>query len=158
MALIGIVAIAKNFAIGKDGKLPWHYTEDLKFFKNETVGNSIVMGSHTWDSIGKRLPKRINIVLTSQKKFESEPGVIVAHSVDEVCELAKYLSGDVFVIGGAMVYKSFSAQIDKWIVTEVPLTVEDADAFMPEKFLDGFAEVSSEQLSKELIVRYYERV
>ena len=68
--IIGIVAIAQNFAIGKGGKLPWHYSSDLKFFKETTIGNAIVMGRKTFDSIGKALPNRLNIVLKKEKKIK----------------------------------------------------------------------------------------
>ncbi len=67
--IIGIVAVAKNFAIGKDGKLPWHYSADLKFFKETTLNHAIVMGFNTWNSIGKPLPKRLNIVLSQNAQY-----------------------------------------------------------------------------------------
>ncbi|HCA57471.1 MAG TPA: dihydrofolate reductase, partial [Blastocatellia bacterium] len=75
MTLIGIVAIAENFAIGKGGKLPWHYPADLKFFKETTTGNAVVMGRTTWDSIGRPLPNRLNIVLSRSGSIEPQPGV-----------------------------------------------------------------------------------
>jgi dihydrofolate reductase len=81
MAIIGIVAIAKNFAIGKDGKLPWHYSADLKFFKQTTVNNAVVMGFNTWKSIGKPLPKRLNIVLSRSQTIENQPEVLLLRSV-----------------------------------------------------------------------------
>src|SRR5687768_17589244 len=94
MAIIGIVAIARNFAIGKDGKLPWHYSADLKFFKQTTVNNAIVMGFNTWKSIGKPLPKRLNIVLSRSQTIENQPEVLLLRGVEETLALSKYLSGD----------------------------------------------------------------
>ena len=138
MSIIGIVAIAKNFAIGKDGKLPWHYSSDLKFFRETTVGNTVVMGFHTWTSIGKPLPKRLNIVLSSKANLENRADVLLLRSKPEVLALANYLKGDLFIIGGAKTYENFADAIEKWIVTEIPLTVENADAFMPSDFLDEF--------------------
>src|SRR5438045_4056667 len=76
MAIIGIVAIAKNFAIGKGGKLPWHHSADLKFFKETTTGNAIVMGANTYRSIGKPLPDRLNIVLSRNSSIEPVPEVL----------------------------------------------------------------------------------
>ena len=88
MAFIGIVAIAKNFAIGKDGKLPWHHSADLKFFKQTTLGNTVVMGSNTWRSIGKPLPGRLNVVITRGSDIAEEENVKVLSTVDQAAELA----------------------------------------------------------------------
>jgi dihydrofolate reductase len=153
--IIGIVAIARNFAIGKDGKLPWHYGADLKFFKETTVGNAVVMGFHTWKAIGKPLPKRLNIVLSRSAAFENRADVLLLRSKADVLALAQYLKGDLFIIGGAKTYAEFSDVIEKWIVTEIPVEVEDADAFMPEGFLDGFKRQETIELDKDLRVKVF---
>jgi dihydrofolate reductase len=155
--IIGIVAIAKNFAIGKDGKLPWHYPEDLKFFKETTTGHAIVMGSRTWRSIGKPLPKRLNVVLSRSGIVEPLADVMQLSDTEEVLDLSRYLTRDMYIIGGASVFKTFADMIDRWIVTEVPLEVEDADVFMPRNFLDGFSEVQSFGLGSGLNVRVMQR-
>jgi dihydrofolate reductase len=155
--IIGIVAIAKNFAIGKDGKLPWHYSADLKFFKQTTSGNSIVMGRKTFDSIGKPLPNRLNIVLSRSATFEESATILSLRSKEQVLALEKYLKGDVFIIGGASLYREFADVIERWIVTEIPETVEDADAFLPDYFLDGFESVEKIALEENLRVKFYER-
>jgi len=155
--IIGIVAIAKNFAIGKGGKLPWHYPADLKFFKENTLGNAVVMGFRTWESIGKPLPKRLNIVLSRASTLENRADVLLFRSKAEVLALAQYLKGDLFIIGGAQVFAEFADVIEKWIVTEVPLTIEDADAFMPENFLENFELISKMQLENDLNVKIYQR-
>ena len=111
--IIGIVAISKNFAIGKDGKLPWHYSADLKFFKQTTTGHAIVMGWNTWESIGKPLPNRLNIVLTRKGEIDDHPDVRVIRNKDEVLELAATLDSDVFIIGGSQAFESFVDEIDK---------------------------------------------
>ena len=157
MAVIGIVAIAKNFAIGKDGKLPWHYSADLKFFKRTTTGNVVVMGFNTWESIGKPLPNRLNVVLSRSSEVEHRPNLLLMRSKEEVMALSKYLNCDVFVIGGAKTYKSFAAEIEKWIVTAIPVEVEGADSFMPEDFLDDFKEVEALDLDDELTVITFKR-
>ncbi len=153
-----IVAVAQNYAIGKDGKLPWHYPADLKFFKETTLGNAVVMGFHTWRSIGKPLPKRLNIVLSRSAKLENQPGVLLLRSKEQVLGLAEFLKGDLFIIGGAQTYREFADVIDKWIVTEVPVSVADADAFMPEDFLDGFAMQETIELGNDLKVKVYEKM
>ena len=150
--IIGIVAISKNYAIGKDGKLPWHYSADLKFFKKTTTGNAIVMGSTTWASIGRPLPNRLNIVLSRTGNIERPPDVISLASVDEVLSLAAYFDRDIFIIGGAKIFAAFGAVIEEWIVTLVPQTVDDADVFMPDHFLDDFEAVNRVELGDGLYV------
>jgi dihydrofolate reductase len=157
MAIIGIVAISQNYAIGKGGKLPWHHSADLKFFKETTLNNAIVMGFNTWKSIGKPLPKRLNIVLSRSAEIENQPNVLLLRSKEEVLALAKYLNCDLFLIGGAKTYENFADVIDKWIVTEIPENVEDADTFMPGDFLNDFALDESEELENGLPVKIYSR-
>lgn len=156
--IIGIVAIAKNFAIGKNGKLPWHNPSDLSFFKRTTTGNAVVMGWNTWQSIGKPLPNRLNVVLSRQKEIDENTGARVIRGKDEVLELAKNIDSDIFIIGGSKTYESFADVIEKWYVTEIPIEVEDADTFMPPDFLDGFEERDEIELGEGLRVRVYERV
>jgi len=155
--IIGIVAIAKNYAIGRDGKLPWHYSADLKFFKGTTTGNAVVMGANTWRSIGRPLPNRLNIVLSRSGKIETPDDVVKLNSKQAVIELAKHAKGDIFVIGGAQVYRDLADIIDKWIVTEIPITVDDADTFMPEDFLDKFDLEKTIDLGDELRVKTLHR-
>ena len=155
MAIIGIVAIAQNFAIGKDGRLPWHYAADLKFFKETTVNHAIVMGFNTWKSIGKPLPKRLSVVLSRSNSIENQREVLLVRSVEEVLALSKYLNGDLYIIGGAETYKNFAGAIEKWIVTEIPETVEDADAFMPEDFLEKFDLQETKELETDLRVKVF---
>lgn len=155
--IIGIVAIARNFAIGKDGKLPWHYSSDLKFFKRTTVNHAVVMGCNTWASIGKPLPNRLNVVLSRSRVIENQPNVLLMRGAEEVFALSQYLNGDLFVIGGAETYKNFASRIEKWIVTEIPETVEDADAFMPADFLDDFRATEEITLEDDLTVKIFER-
>lgn len=157
--IIGIVAVDTNGAIGKDGKLPWHYSADMTFFKETTTGNAVVMGANTWRSLKKPLPNRINIVLTRQAELEAQESVVVAKDVESVLALAKDLTGDLFVIGGAQVYKSFLPYLDQWIVTDVPLTVEGADTFVPENYLDDFQATKSKLIDADadLWVNFYER-
>lgn len=153
--IIGIVAIAKNYAIGKDGKLPWHYSADLKFFKQTTTGNAVVMGMNTWRSIGKPLPNRLNIVLSKFGNIEPQPNVLLLRNKESVLALANYLNCDVYIMGGAKTYDTFADVIAKWIVTHVPTAVDDADVFMPAEFLDGFEMADQKGLGDGLVVKYY---
>jgi dihydrofolate reductase len=155
--IIGIIAISRNFAIGKDGKLPWHYPADLKFFKQTTTGNAIVMGRKTWKSIGKPLPDRTNIVLSRTAELDDKPGVNLFRSMIDVINFVEEFDGDVFVIGGAKTYQAFADVIEKWYVTEVPLTIEDADVFMPRDFLDAFKVTEETDLNDGLRVKVYVR-
>jgi len=153
--IIGIVAIDRNGAIGKDGKLPWHYSADMKFFKETTTGHACVMGFKTWLTLKKPLPNRLNIVLSRQAEIEPQDSVVVLRDIESVLSLAKDQKGDLFVIGGAQVYRSFLPFIERWIVTEVPVTVEDADAFVPSGYLTGFELEESKQIDKNLAVSFY---
>jgi dihydrofolate reductase len=155
--IIGIVAVAENFAVGKNGTLPWHYSADLKFFKQTTSGNAIAMGRKTFDSIGKALPNRLNIVLSRSSQV-IDGNVFSAKSKDEVLSLNKYLNCDLFVIGGASIYSEFADVIEKWIVTEIPQTVENADAFMEPNFLDNFEITETKTLDGELNVKIYRKI
>ena len=155
--IIGIVAVDRNGAIGKDGKLPWHYSADMKFFKETTTGNSCVMGYHTWLTLKKPLPNRLNIVLSRKAELPEYDNVVLCRDVESVLAMARDLEGDLFVIGGAQVYRSFLSNIEKWLVTEVPLTVEGADTLMPENYLEGFEKTDSNELDRNLAVSIYER-
>jgi dihydrofolate reductase len=155
--IIGIVAVDRNGAIGKGGKLPWHYSADLKFFKATTTGNTVVMGRKTWLTLKKPLPNRLNIVLSRQSEIEPQDSVVVVRDVESVLSLAKDLKGDLFVIGGEQVYRAFLPYVEKWIVTEVPLTIEDADAFVPKNYLEGFTKSRTERLDEDLTVFFYNR-
>jgi dihydrofolate reductase len=155
--IIGIVAIAQNFAIGKDGKLPWHYSADLKFFRQTTMGNALVMGSRTWNSIGKALPGRLNIILSRSEAAEAHSDAVFLRHSDEVLTLSRYLNCDVFIIGGARTFETFADVIEKWIVTTVPVSVPDADTFMPDDFLKGFIEADSIEIGDGLRVQNYIR-
>lgn len=155
--IIGIIAISKNYAIGKNGKLPWHYPADLKFFKETTTGNAVVMGSNTWRAIGKPLPDRLNIVLSRSGRIETPPDVMKISSKDEVVALSQYLNRDVFIIGGANTYKEFADVIVRWIVTIVPEQIEGADTFIPSDFLDEFELEETRDLGDKLQVKILHR-
>jgi dihydrofolate reductase len=156
-SIIGIVAVDRNGAIGKGGKLPWHYSADMKFFKETTIGNACVMGHKTWQTLKKPLPHRVNIVLSRQADIPPHDSVRVARDVESVLSMAEDLKCNLFVMGGEKVYRSFLPYIEKWIVTEVPLAVEGADTFVPENYLEGFTLSETKKIGEELTVSIYTR-
>ena len=155
--IIGIAAVDRKGAIGKGGKLPWHYSADMKFFRETTSGNAVVMGRKTWLTIGKPLKNRLNIVLSRDSNIEPQDSLIVLSDVDSVISFGESLTTDLFVIGGAQIYNAFLPRIEEWIITQVPLTVSGADAFMPDGYLDGFKEKDSKEIDDDLIVKYFSR-
>jgi dihydrofolate reductase len=158
MSIIGIVAVDQNLAIGKGGRLPWHYSADMKFFKQTTIGNIVVMGRHTWLTLECPLKDRQNIVLSRDQDLPAQESLTVMRDIDAVLNFARVHDQHLFVIGGAQVYKAFLPHIQRWIVTEVPLAIEDADTFMPANFLDGFEMYELRQLDEGLRVKFYERM
>lgn len=154
--ITGIAAVARNGAIGKGGQMPWHYSADMKFFRETTTGHTVVMGHKTWLSLGKPLKNRTNVVLSRNPSLELPEGVVLCTSVEEV--LDKYSQDELFIIGGSQIYSLFLPHIEKWFITEVPVTIEDADAFMPEGYLAGFTKVGETKLDDNLTVTQYLRV
>lgn len=155
--IIGIAAVDRHGAIGKGGKLPWHYSGDMKFFRETTMGHAVVMGRKTWLTLGKPLKNRLNIVLSRDPSIGPQESLLVLSDVDSVLSLNESLTTDLFVIGGAQIYEAFLPRIERWIITEVPLVVKGADAFMPEAYLDNFTATDSQPIGEGLTVKYYDR-
>ena len=130
-----IVAIADNNAIGRDNALLWHISEDLKFFKRTTSGCPVIMGRKTFESIGRPLPKRTNIVVS--RSFDAPEGVVVVPSLEEAYRVASSVIPDpignprCFVIGGGQIYTQALNDADRLIITHVHTVIEDADTFFP---------------------------
>ena len=132
MEKIIIVAFDEERAIGKDGEIPWHYSEDLKHFSENTTGHCVLMGRKTYESLPedyRPLPDRENIVLTRSDFRPEEDSVKVANSLDEAYNLAD--CEKLFIAGGASIYDQTLDDADKMIVTEIPGT-HDGDTFFPE--------------------------
>jgi dihydrofolate reductase len=123
-----IVAMAKNRVIGRDNALPWKLPEDLRHFKATTLGHPIVMGRKTWESIGRPLPGRQNIVVTRNRGFQA-PGAVVVHSLDEALAAATPAE-EVFLIGGAQLYVDALPRADRIHLTEIDREFE-GDAYFP---------------------------
>ncbi len=128
MGLTLIVAMARNRVIGRDGQLPWHLPADLKHFKRNTVGKPILMGRLTYESIGRPLPKRRNLVLTRRDDF-SAPGIEVFNTMGAALESCT--EPEVMLIGGAQLYAHALDRCDRMLVTVVDAEV-DGDALFPD--------------------------
>lgn len=127
-----IVNVSKNWAIGKDNGLLFHLSQDMKFFKEHTVGKTVVMGRKTLESLpkGNPLPNRKNIVLTRDKSFQKE-GVTVYHSIEELLKnIGIAESFDTYVIGGESIYRELAPYCSVAYVTKVTADADGADAFM----------------------------
>lgn len=126
-----IVAVGKNRAIGRKNQLLWNIPEDMQHFKKITSGHTVIMGDRTFQSIGKPLPNRKNIVVTLDKTFEA-PGCEIRYSLEEVLGEYKNSDEEVFVIGGGIIYKLSLPFADKLYLTVVDDAPEDADTFFPD--------------------------
>lgn len=147
MLLSIIVAQSENRIIGRGNKLPWYLPEDLKYFKRITQGKPIVMGRKTFESIGKPLPGRTNIVITRNPDYASA-GIHVVASMDQALALAEQQalidgSEEVLVIGGAEIYQQALQQADRLYVTQVHAVIE-GDASFPEINMDLWEELGRE--------------
>lgn len=123
-----IAACSENRVIGKDGTLIWHIPEDLKRFKKLTLGNPIVMGRKTYESIGKPLPGRTNIILTRDKNFKVE-NCLVYNKISDVLEI--FEKNNIFVIGGGEIYKQFLDKADRIELTLIHKNF-DGDTYFPQ--------------------------
>ena len=126
--LILIAAVAQNNVIGKDNELVWHLPADMRFFKNTTMGHTLIMGRKTFESFGKPLPGRKSIVITRQKNWQYE-GVKVVHSLDEAIKAAPQ-GEEVFIVGGAEIYRLALPLCKKMYLTIVHHEFE-GDTFFP---------------------------
>lgn len=123
-----ILAMDRNRGIGVDNKLPWHLPADLKFFRLTTTGHAVLMGRKTYESIGKPLPNRTNVVLTRDPEYKAE-GVTVIHSPEEA--VRQFEDGELFVIGGAEIFNHLMPYADKLLVTHIDHEFE-ADTYFAE--------------------------
>ncbi len=131
-----IVAVAQNGAIGRNNELLWHISEDLKYFKATTTGHPVIMGRKTYDSIGRPLPGRRNIVLTRgelevpQIKNPQTTSMEIVHSLEEIFEIAGG-EEEFFIMGGGMLYNAAFDRADYLYLTKIYAQAENADTFFP---------------------------
>ncbi len=142
-----IVAVDKNWAIGKDNKMMWSIPGDMKFFRETTRGNIVIMGRKTLESFpqGQPLKNRVNIVITKNPNYKVKDAVIV-HSIEEAMEEAKKYKGEIYVIGGESIYRAMLPYCDTALVTKIDHAF-DADTYFPN--LDADEEWQMTKISEE---------
>ena len=148
MKLALICAMSENRVIGRDNGLPWHLSEDLKYFRRTTMGNCMIMGRNTWESIGRALPGRTSIVITSNAEYQAE-GAEVVGSLQQAIERAEAVSKETdsiqaFVIGGAVLYQAALPLADTLHLTRVHAQVE-GDTILYEFDESNWKEISRVQ-------------
>ncbi len=158
-----IVAVDKNWAIGKDNRMMWSIPADMKFFRETTKGNIVIMGRKTLESFpqGQPLKNRVNIVITRKKDYKVK-GAVIVHSVEEAVKEAKKYEGELFVIGGESIYRAMLAYCDTAYVTKIDHAF-DADTYFPNLDEDKewqMTKISEEQTCFDLEYYFtvYERV
>ena len=134
-----IVAMDKNRVIGKDNDLPWRLPKEFEYVKKTTMGHTLVMGRKNFESIGRVLPGRKNVILTRDKDFSFE-GCVIAHSIKEVFELCKN-DEEIFIFGGEQIYEMFLPYVEKMYITKIDYAFE-GDTFFPEVNYEEWDEVS----------------
>lgn len=143
-----VVAVSKNRAIGKANRLLFDIPDDLKRFRQITRGHAIIMGQRTFESIGKPLPDRANIIITDDMNYKA-PGAIVTHSIDEaMVEAGVRENSEVFICGGGMIYRQFMPLADKLYLTLVESDA-DGDTYFPDWSMDFTKEVFREEHTDE---------
>ena len=146
--IYGIVAIAKNGVIGNNGSVPWVNKDDMFHFKNKTIGNAVVMGRKTFDSLGKPLVARANLVLTSRPCHKD---VLVIKDRKDAYRYNQHM--DVYIIGGSSVWDMFIGDIETWIITRIQESPNGDTFFQEEKYLKDFKLFTSE--TKNITIETY---
>ena len=146
MAICMIAAVGKNLELGKGNDLIWHFKDDMAFFKETTMGSSVIMGRKTFESLPKALPRRKNIVITTRKDYEAE-GATVVNSIENA--LKEVDSDNAFIIGGGDIYKQFLPMADKLYLTEIEAECDDAQVFFPA--------FNKDEYEKERLASYYDK-
>lgn len=141
----------KNRVIGYKGKLPWNMPTDMKYFRDKTRGKPVIMGRKTYETIGKPLPQRKNIILTHDQNYKVE-GCIVVHTIDESLKVAGDAE-EVMVIGGSQIYKEFLTKANRMYLTFIDAKV-DGDTYFPEYNIEEWKETSYEEHEKDAENQY----
>lgn len=156
MILSIISAIGKNNEIGQGNTLLWNLPADMKHFRETTSGHTVIMGQKTFESIGRPLPNRRNIILTKDENFNNE-NIEIVYSVDELLDLLKVSEdkdNECFVIGGGQIYKLFIDKADKIYITHVDKDFPNADTFFPEIDMDKWIISESVKLNADELNKY----
>lgn len=141
-----IVAHTKNMVIGKDGGMPWHLPADLQYFKRVTMGKPIIMGRKTFESIGRPLPGRKNIVITKNTDLSLPAGVVKCASIEDAKVLVQ--NEDAFIIGGGSIYKASIAHADRLYITLIDAEIE-GDTYFPKYDLNNYQLIESTEYPQD---------
>ncbi|WP_026562615.1 dihydrofolate reductase [Bacillus sp. J37] len=142
-----IVAMDKHRLIGRDNQLPWHLPQDLAYFKKVTMNHKIIMGRKTFESIGRPLPGRENIIITRDSTYSQE-GCTILHSIDEILKLSSRSNEELFVIGGAEIFKEILSVSDRLYITEID-DVFEGDTYFPDRKETEWKKISIEKGTKD---------
>jgi len=142
-----IVAMASNRVIGLNNQMPWHLSADLKKFKSITMGKPIVMGRKTFESIGRPLPGRTNIIISRNADYRQE-GCVVANDLDSALTSACQLADEIFVIGGSALYDALLPRANRLYLTQINAAFE-GDTFFPEINQDEWQELNREDIDND---------
>lgn len=151
-----IVAIGNNYVIGKDGWMPWNFPDDLKQFKEKTLNHTVVMGRKTYESIGKPLVKRRNIVVTRDPRWSAE-------GVEVICDFAGFLARninseeEIFIAGGAQIYQMALPYADKLVISHIDTDIE-GDTYFPKWDRNKFDIVDTEEFADFTVKTYMKKV
>lgn len=163
MKVTAIAAMSKNRVIGSNNGIPWYLQEDFRFFKRTTLNHPIIMGRKTFESIGKPLPKRTNMVVT-KNPFYISSGIVILHSLEAALEMANnHGEEEVFIIGGGTIYQQSLPFLDSIYLTEVQTELA-GDTFFPELNFNNWkvSEILSHKKDSkndfDFIIKRYERI
>ena len=149
MEIILIVSVSRDGVIGKEGGIPWNLKEDLKFFRKKTSNSPVIMGRATYESIGKPLPNRLNIVVTRSTKYIEgiEKVTTVKKAIEAASKYKKY--NEIYVIGGENIYKEFLPIANRMLITEVELEIPGGDTFFPVWDINEWKEKSRDKRNEK---------
>ncbi len=148
-----IAAVGKNLELGKKNELIWHFKEDMTFFKNNTINKTVVMGRNTYESIGRDLPNRKNIVLTSRNI--KNDNIITINNIENILKYIKENKEEIMIIGGAKVYQEFLSYASNLLLTEIESIDDKADTFFPRFNKEDFnKKILSEHIDEKTNIEY----
>lgn len=143
-----IAAIGKNNELGKNNTLVWNMPTDLKYFREKTSGHPVIMGRKTFESIGRPMPNRRNIIITRDLNYKKD-GIEVVHSIEEALNLVPKKNDEIFIIGGEEIFKRAMPVADKLYITHIDAEDKDANVFFPEIIPIVWNETSHEEHKKD---------
>ena len=143
-----IAAIGKNNELGKNNALVWSMPTDLKYFRQTTSGHPVIMGRKTFESIGRPMPNRRNIIITRDVNYKKD-GIEIAHSLEEALNLVPHKDEEIFIIGGEEIFKQSMSLADRLYITHIEAKDKDADTFFPEIIPIVWNEIKHEKHKKD---------